>query len=70
MIIDISPFMRDITKIMTDKCIHCKRDIFIGVLILGNKTMRDLLSSIQVVSEALSSGNQILGGQRVHRADE
>jgi len=64
MLIDLDPFKEDITKIMGDKCIHCGGEIFVGLLLLGHKTLPMLLGCLQLIIETMNTQNSILGGQR------
>lgn len=59
--VDIRPFAPDPTKIMQDKCVKCRGEICVGLLILSHKDMRQLLIAIQAVIQTLNTGNLVLG---------
>lgn len=59
-LIDITPFAKDITNVMQDKCPGCGAQIFVGVLILSHPELKGLLQCIMTVIEALKPGNMNL----------
>ena len=63
-LMDLSPFNNDCTKIMKDKCPKCKRDIYVGLLIVSHPQQYGLMQCIKLVMEALDKGNQIIGGEK------
>lgn len=58
--IDITPFAKDVSKILRDKCSKCGGEIVVGVLILANVSLDKLLVNIQTVVQALNKGNVLL----------
>lgn len=60
-LIDISPFNKDVSNIMRDNCPICGAEINVGILILSHPSLKGLLHCIQVVIGALNPGNQKLG---------
>lgn len=49
-LIDLTPFNKDVSNILRDNCVHCGGELFVGVLILCNTELRDLLSSIGAIT--------------------
>ena len=60
-VIDILPWREDVTKIMQDKCRHCRGNIVVAMLLLGHKDVRQLGIAIQTVIQSLNTGNLIQG---------
>lgn len=60
-LIDITQFKDDPTKILRDNCTRCGGELFVGVLILSHKDLKQLLLAIQQVVESLNTGNLIIG---------
>ena len=62
-LMDITPFKDDASKIFKDNCPRCGGMLYTGILILSHKDMRQLLLAIQRVVEALNTGNLVLGSE-------
>lgn len=60
MIMDIMPFKDNISLIMQDNCPRCGGNIFVGLLILSNSSLKGLYSSIQIVIDAIDPKNKLL----------
>jgi len=61
-VMDITIFKDDVTKIIQDKCPYCRGEIFTGMLILSHPDLKGLMQSFQVMITALNTENKILGG--------
>ena len=55
--IDITPFAKDVSNILKDKCPKCRAEIHVGILILSHPDMVGLLNCIKIVVDALNPGN-------------
>lgn len=55
--IDITPFAKDVSNIMKDKCPKCGTFIHVGILILSHPKMDGLLACIKAVIDTLTPGN-------------
>jgi len=53
----IDAFRPDITKIVRSNCVHCGGEIFAGLFIITDKSMRHLLENIQAVINLFNESN-------------
>lgn len=58
--IDITPFSKDVSKILRDKCVKCGGEIHVGILILSHPRLDGLLQSITKTIQAFQGGNVLL----------
>lgn len=63
-LIDITPFRKDCTKILRDRCPKCHTELFVGILILAHPQMKGLMGILQTILQTLNQGSQILGGRK------
>jgi len=63
-LIDIRPWEKDATKIMSDRCPQCHGEIVVGLLIMAHKNMPLFLGALKAVIDFVNSQNQILGPGR------
>jgi hypothetical protein len=58
--IDITPFSKDVSKILRDKCTKCGGEIHVGVLILSHPRLDGILGAINNCVMAMGKGNVLL----------
>ena len=63
-LMDLTPFNQDCTKILQDKCPKCRGSLFVGVLILSHPNLNGLLQCIETVISSMSKASQIIGGKK------
>jgi len=56
-LIDITPFIKDISNIMKDKCPKCGAYLHVGILILSHTELKGLLSCIKLAINTLQPTN-------------
>ena len=56
-LIDITPFAKDVSNLMKDKCPKCGGMIYVGILILSHPSIEGLLNCIKLVIQSLNPGN-------------
>jgi len=56
-LIDITPFAKDVSNIMKDKCPKCGAYIHVGIFILSHPELKGLLECIKLVITSLQPGN-------------
>ena len=63
-LIDITPFQKDVAKFMVDKCPLCGGEIFVALLILCDISPQNLAHCVQACVNALTPASKIIGGKR------
>ena len=63
-LIDISPFRQDCTKILRDVCPKCKAKLFVGIMIIAHPKLQGVIAILQTILNALAPASKIIGGKR------
>lgn len=63
-LIDITPFRNDCTKILRDRCPKCHAELFVGILILAHPRINGLMGILQTILQSLNKSSQIIGGRK------
>lgn len=63
-LIDITPFKNNCTKILKDRCPKCHAELFVGILILAHPQMKGLMGVLQNILQTLNKSSKIIGGKK------
>ena len=56
-LIDITPFGKDVSNVLQDKCPKCHGTLYVGVLILSDVSVRGLGIAVQACVQAMERGH-------------
>jgi hypothetical protein len=52
--VDLGPFNKNMSEVISDKCLHCRSELHVCIFILANTDMRKLGESMKLVIDTLT----------------